>query len=504
MATGTRNRKQRPAGTEYVAELANRYSPHRFGAWASDGQFKAFRHIAYTGERIARAVRRGGGRLIICWPPGHGKSSLLSKWTPTWFLDNNPTRRVMLTSHSAELAATWGRVVRNEFEHNERLFTKLSEDSSAANRWNTPEGGGMVAAGVGGGITGFRGDLVLVDDPHPTWEAAYSTTQRERVVEWFNGTLYDRLEPNATIVLLMHRWHESDLAGYLIEQHPDPWEVIRLPAIAEESDVLGRAPGEALCPERYDVAALKQIQAAVGIQVWGSKYQQNPLAVGGRVYHAFLPERNEDKTLGLRFDLPLQVSFDFNYNPGMHAVLGQYDATADCFSAVHEVHGPYMRVPACLNGVIDLVEKVAGVGKFPWPSLDVFGDPAGHQNRAETTETAWQQVQKRLETWVRGMGKPFRFRVPNGQYPVKTRVDTFNEALCDALGNVHYKIHPANCPRLLEDFKRLKADEQGLVDKRDESLSHASEAEANRVCKLRPIRRVVPVKSQVIFSRAAG
>jgi hypothetical protein len=139
--------------------------------------------------------------------------------------------------------------------------------------------------------------VILVDDPHPTWEAAQSPTHRRHVNEWFDGTLYDRGEPGATIIVLMHRWHEGDLAGHLIEEHEDDWQVIRLPALAEEKgDPLGRKVGDPLCPARYDRTSLLSTAAAVGQHVWQAKYQQAPLEVGGgRVYHSYLPERNDDK-----------------------------------------------------------------------------------------------------------------------------------------------------------------------------------------------------------------
>jgi hypothetical protein len=144
-------------------------------------------------------------------------------------------------------------------------------------------------------------------------------------------------------------------------------------------------------------------------QVWQAKYQQDPLAVGGgRVYHSYLPERNDDKRLELRPDLPVHASFDFNYNPGMHAIAGQHLAAADVITACHEVHGPYMRVPACLTGDdrAARARRQCESGKpFPWPELRVYGDPAGHQNRAETTETAWQQVRNTL-----GVGRVARRR----------------------------------------------------------------------------------------------
>jgi hypothetical protein len=99
----------------------------------------------------------GGGRLIVNMPPGHGKSSFLSKWVPCWLLDLVPDWRVIMASHGAELATEWGRAVRNELEQNEHLTTRLRPDSKAAHRWHTGQGGGMYATGVGGGITGFRG-----------------------------------------------------------------------------------------------------------------------------------------------------------------------------------------------------------------------------------------------------------------------------------------------------------------------------------------------------------
>lgn len=397
-----------------------------------------------------------------------------------------------MTSHGDLLASDWGRKVRNEFESNPKLTTKLSQDSTAANRWNTPEGGGMLSSGVGGGITGFGANLALIDDPHPTWEAAMSATERTKVIEWFNGTLYDRLEPGGTIIVLAHRWHEDDLPGYLIEKHTDAWDIVKFPAIAEAGDVLGRNPGDALCPERFNADVLNQIRLASGLLVWNAKYQQRPMGVGsGRVYDRFEPSANEDKTLQFRDDLPLDVSFDFNRNPGMHVEIGQYDTKADLFTVVHEIHGPFMKLDAALIATSKLIN---GFGdKFRWPLLRVFGDATGTQERAETTETAYQQIR----SWLANSKWTNRIYVPASNPPVRDRIDAFNEALCDVDGEVHYKIHPTNCPRLREDLKNLKADEQGLIDKRNLKLSHGSDAEGYRIFQLRPLLKtnIVPLRS---------
>jgi hypothetical protein len=480
---------------EPLAEELWRIDPDDFAQHVSDGKWTAWPHLSYVARRIADAVVRGNGRLIINMPPGHGKSELISHWVPTWILENRPAQRVILTSHGAELAGHWGRIVRNEFEVNERLTTRLTPDSKAADRWNTPQGGGMKTDGVGGGITGFRANLVLVDDPHPTWEAAMSSTHRLRVREWFDGTLYDRCEPNATIVLLMHRWHDEDLTGYLIEKHSDPWEVISLPALAETGDLLGRESGEALCPQRYSADALRVTELAVGRLVYAAKYQQRPTGLGTtRVYDRFDPAVHEDKTLTLRDDLPLDVSFDFNRNPGMHVEIGQYDQRRDLFTAVHEIHGPLMKLDASLAALDKLLGEL---GHWRWPRMRIFGDATGTQERAETTDTAYQQI----VNWISRKPWKFQFNVPRSNPPVGERIDTFNEALRDSAGEVHFKLHPVNCPRLLADLKTLKPDEQGLIDKRDLKLSHASDAEGYRIYQLRPVRRMVNGGGQVLFSR---
>ena len=222
---------------------------------------------------------------MISMPPRHGKSWLTSLYTPAWYLSLWPDRNIILASYEATFAATWGRNVRNFLQENQsNLGVRLADDSLSADRWNTTQGGGMVTAGIGGPITGRGGHLLIIDDPIKNWEEASSDLIREKQIEWFNSTLDTRAEPEASIIVLMTRWHERDLAGYLLTEHYDKWEEIKLPAIAEENDPLGRVVGEALCPERYNVETLANIQAAVGPRVWSSLYQQRPAPLEGNLF----------------------------------------------------------------------------------------------------------------------------------------------------------------------------------------------------------------------------
>lgn len=287
------------------------------------GRFRRFSHIQFLDRKLAQAIAEGGARIVISMPPRHGKSWLTSLYTPAWYLSLWPERNVILSSYEATFAASWGRAVRNFLqEHPSELGVRLADDSQAADRWNTRAGGGMITAGIGGPITGRGGHLILVDDPIKNAEEASSETIRQKHIDWFNSTLYTRCEPGASIVVLMTRWHEMDLAGYLLNEHTDNWEEIRLPAIAEEDDPLGRKVGEALCPERYDEEDLAQFQAAVGPHKWNALYQQRPVALEGNLFKAEM------------FELaPPPDQFDYTFVMGDTAYTDKQENDYTVFSA---------------------------------------------------------------------------------------------------------------------------------------------------------------------------
>lgn len=234
-------------------------------------------------------------RLMVAMPPRHGKSLLTSEIFPAWYLGTFPDRRVILASYEADFAATWGRKARSILEeYGQSLFgISVSKDSSAANRWDIAgHRGGMVTAGVGGPITGKGADLLLIDDPVKNAEEANSYTYRQRAWDWYQSTAYTRLEPDGAIVLIQTRWHGDDLAGRVLkdaEREGEPWEVLDLPAIARANDRLGRAPGEALWPERFNETRLRAIRKAVGEYYWAALYQQRPTEdQGGRIKRNWL------------------------------------------------------------------------------------------------------------------------------------------------------------------------------------------------------------------------
>ena len=235
------------------------------------------------------AVERGDcRRLMIFTAPRHGKSELVSRRFPAWYLGRNPGKQFISASYGADLASDFGRDVRNILGSGEfgALFpgVTLAPDSAAKNRWHTNKGGSYVAAGVGTAITGRGADVLNIDDPVKDRAEAESAVTRDSILAWYTSTAYTRLMPGGSIVLTMTRWHEEDLAGTLLEAAKgggDQWEVICLPAFADAADdPLGRAVNEPLWPEKYDAKALTAIRAAIGERDFGALYQQQPRPAG--------------------------------------------------------------------------------------------------------------------------------------------------------------------------------------------------------------------------------
>lgn len=294
-----------------------------FAQTASRGQWRPFRWLDLLLSVIQPAIVRGGARIIINAPPRHGKSEAFSHWLPTWFLEWFPEQRVILTSYSDTFAAHWGRKVRDELQRNELLSTRVSDAKRETSDWETVDGGGMKTAGAQGGVTGRGASLIIIDDPVKDWEEANSPTVRRKIIERFNADLYTRLEPGGSIVVVMTRWHEEDLTGYLVDEHADDWQHVALPAVAEDNDPLGRAPGEALCPERFDADDLQRIKLApgegLGTQLFNGLYQQHPSPPeGGAIKRAWFRWYRE-----LPRCSQLIQSWDLTFTVGTSYVVGQ-------------------------------------------------------------------------------------------------------------------------------------------------------------------------------------
>ena len=286
-------------------------------------------HHLLIADALERVTRREIDRLLIVLPPRHGKSTLASRYFPAWYLGQRPNDRVMATSYADRLAYRFGRFTRNVMLSPRNPFgLTLAHDSKSAEQWDLDgHAGGYLAAGVGGSITGEGANLLLIDDPTKNAQEADSETFRERAIEWYQDTAYPRLEADGAVVVIGTQWRDDDLQGWLIDQQAhggDQWTVLRLPAIAGHDDPLGRAPGEALWPEKYPVERLLRTKATMSSRMWQAQYQASPQpAEGGtfkrhwwRFWHEPMralppvPVRGADGALHLCPCVPLPPRFD--------------------------------------------------------------------------------------------------------------------------------------------------------------------------------------------------
>ena len=236
--------------------------------------------LAQIFEEIAAGKKK---RVIVNIAPRHGKSELISYLAPAWFLGKYPQKKIIMGSHTADLAVNFGRRVRNLVgsEPYKTIFpqVELQADSKSASRWGTNFNGEYFAIGVGGALAGRGADLFIIDDPHSEQDAK---TGRAEVFlpawEWFQSGPLQRLMPGGAIIIVMTRWSKLDLTGQIVKQQEnndevDKWEVIEFPAIKDD--------GESLWPEFWPVEELLAKKAALDIRYWNAQYMQNPVSEEG-------------------------------------------------------------------------------------------------------------------------------------------------------------------------------------------------------------------------------
>lgn len=273
-----------------------------------------------TSERIGRCIQVDAadgmycvGRTLI---PTHN-STMTTVHFPAWYLGRNPDKRVMVITHGDDLSAGFGRQIRNQIEDPMWPYpdVRLAGDESASKRWSIAgRRGGCFAAGIGGSIIGRGANLMILDDLVKDRAEADSPLERAKLLSRYENNLYYRLEPDAAVILMMHRWHQADIAGALLDRAQadplmDQWTVVDLPALAhdDEPDLLGRQPGEALWRDRYSEEALAKIKANGSTRGWVSTWQQRPGTTEGLKFKRTYFARRYRDLASLRIDRVLQV-----------------------------------------------------------------------------------------------------------------------------------------------------------------------------------------------------
>lgn len=246
------------------------------------------RHHRILADLLMEIERGDKDRAAVNIPPRHGKSQLVSIFFPAWYLGRNPNKKVMMVSHTTDLAVDFGRKVRNLIStpDYQAIFptVKLASDSKSAGRWNTSVGGEYYACGVGSALAGRGAHLLLVDDPHSEQDVINGNfSVFEKAYEWYTFGARTRLMPGGSVAIIQTRWHMDDLTGRVVKdmahnERADQFDVIEFPAILEFEDEDGGLIEKPLWPEFFDLEALLRTKASMPVFQWNAQYQQKPTA----------------------------------------------------------------------------------------------------------------------------------------------------------------------------------------------------------------------------------
>lgn len=293
------------------------------------------RHIHTICETIESFLQSDCRGLMISMPPRHMKSTIGAECLPAWWLSRHPQGEVIIASYNQTQARKMSRACRQRFDGDmhRMIFGATEFDIDAADEFQIsgklngrPS---LIAAGVGSGLTGSGGDLIIIDDPVKDMEEADSETMRDKVYDWYTSVASTRLSPGGHIILIMTRWHHDDLAGRILNDDADSWQVLNLPAIDTE--------GRALWPERFPVPDLESKRAAMGSRVFEALYQGRPTPLEGGMF----------KRDWVRYDSPLPANAVRCRYWDKAATHGDGDWTVGCLMSVQD--GRY-----CIEDIVRL------------------------------------------------------------------------------------------------------------------------------------------------------
>lgn len=346
-------------------------------------------------EQFVESVARGESpRLILNLPPRHGKTVIASDFLPSWTLGKHPDWEFISTSYNTTIPFEMSRNIRARLRDpaHQAIFprARLDPDSQSVERWKLTEGGGYLAAGVGGPMTGMGAHILVIDDPFKNHEEAQSETIRTSVNNWYTSTARTRLAPGGGILLIQTRWHDADLTGQQLlnmqeamangipDGEYDKWEVISYPAIAEAGEYLFpdgsihrdpaevpegarllRELGQALHPQRYPLKELRRLKNGMPPAQWNALYQQNPVPDEGDFFSKddirvaqFLPGRVDDYTYISAWDLAIGEKKTNDWTVG---VVGALDAEGNLF-VVDMVRGRF-RTQQIVDAMISFIRR---------------------------------------------------------------------------------------------------------------------------------------------------
>lgn len=428
---------RREMARRWLLEFIKRFSPNYQAGWF---------HVELCGvlqQFLEDVIAQRSPRLMVFVPPRHGKSTVVSQYFPAWAFGNHPELEFISASYSQSLQMDFSRKVQEIIrdEDYQRIFpnTTILKDNESVERWATGfadgkrAGGGMLAAGVGGPITGRGAHVLAIDDPVKNRQEADSETVRKGVKDWYSSTALTRLAPGGGVIVVQTRWHTDDLSGWLLEllaeaereyketgvwpADADRWQVLNYPALAVQEET-HRHVGEALHPERYPISTLLKYKRSMAPRDWAALYQQSPYLDEGAYfnskwfrYYDGRPPSPLDIYVAGDLAISSKTSADFT----VFVIAGL--AADDCLYMLDERRGRW--------GTDEIVEQILDIYRVWKPRR--FGIEKGqismaigpHLERRVREERLYGLVVEELPPHGRGdkeaRARPFQGRLQRGQ-----------------------------------------------------------------------------------------
>jgi predicted phage terminase large subunit-like protein len=252
------------------------------------GQSPALHHRLLIAE--LQALLQGKfDRLLVLLPYGSAKTTYTTRLLPAFAMAHKPGIQIISVSNTEmitiENATEVQRIIRDNAE-----MLGYSLDNDRKDRFYTSNRSSALHTSVGGTVLGFRANLIIADDLIRSREEAFSEGQRDKQYAWFTNDLLSRRLPDLKVVVVGTPQHEDDILARL--QNEGTWRVLRLPALAEANDPLGRKLDEPLWLDDprtpsygQDLIRRRDELMATLPHLWHGPYQLAPYPPEGDIFH---------------------------------------------------------------------------------------------------------------------------------------------------------------------------------------------------------------------------
>jgi len=452
-------------------------------------------HHKLLAEHLEKFARGEIKKLMVFMPPQHGKSEQTSRRLPAYLLGLNPKLRIVGASYSADIAASFNRDVQRIIDSEDYRLAFPNTCLSGRNIKTSAKGsflrnadifevvehkGSYKSVGVGGSLTGFTSDILIIDDPVKDAVEAQSPTDQARKWDWYTSVALTRQHNEAQQLITMTRWDKNDLCGKILEKMPKGWVVLHLEALRQNvhHPKDPRKQGEALWESRHSKERIMEI-ADADPRTFDALFQGDPKPSLDRLYCPSFNYGRSVKEVSRNYSLPLHYTVDFNTSPYMTGIAIEMEFVKDdLWNGYNEFWNIKVIKSFPLEAPNNDAQSLGAVLEQEYPEIVdgffLYGDASGNNNTGIANEAGGTKTKTLFSDLLDGLTMFARHsvqqRIPNtnpryrsiGKGMLGRRV--FLNKLLKGDYPVRFQISPS-CTQLLEDLQQCTQDANGKLAK---------------------------------------